>query len=133
MAATSISANEILNKEFGGTQYTPPATWYLALSTTLSSYAGSNVTEPTDPNYARVPWSNDKSHWSTSSSGSLVNSASVVWPISSGSWGVIQEIDLFTAASAGNLRHRVVLASPRTISGSSVFTLIPGALTFSLT
>jgi hypothetical protein len=134
MAATTYSANDILNKEFGGTQFTPPANWFLALSTTYSSYSGSNVSEPTDPNYARVSIANTKANFSTATSGSVYNLNTISWPQSSGSFGTILEVDFFdaSASSSSHLRHKIILASPRTVSGSSVFSLVPGALSFSL-
>jgi hypothetical protein len=131
MSATTLSANQILNFEFGQTSFSATSTFYVGLSLNLTSYSGSGALEPGDT-YVRVAVPNDKSHWSTATSGSLYNSASIVFPQSSGSWGTVQEVDLYSAASGSNIRHRVVLASPRTISGSSVFSLVPGALTFSL-
>ena len=136
MSATIASANDYLNKEFGSTQFTPVSNWYLGLSSSTPSVSGSNFTEPTfDPNYLRAVVPNNKSSFSVSTSSSVVNLITINFPQSSGSWGVMTYLGMFDAsASATNhLRHFVQLASPVTISASSVFSLIPGALTLSLT
>ena len=46
MSVTYYSANRILDKGFGSTNYTPPVTIYFGLSTTPIAIDGTGATEP---------------------------------------------------------------------------------------
>jgi hypothetical protein len=100
------ASGSIMNDLFGGVSFTPPANYYLALSTNTISNSGSNCAEPTGSvGYARVAIPNTKAYWTYSSSGSVWNNAAITFPQSSGSWGTIVSAALFdTSASAtGNV------------------------------
>jgi hypothetical protein len=134
MSTALYAINKYLNYEFGGTSYTPPATWYIGLSTTSTGSSGSAATEPTDPGYARVAVTNNHTTgFSTATAGSLVNSGSIIWNQSNVSWGTIVDIVLYDLSSGGNVWHYQALSSPRAVSGSSVVQFLPGALTISMT
>ena len=132
MSSTTYASNKILNYEFGGTTYSLPATWYFGLSTTSTGSSGSSATEPTDT-YARVGITNNHSNFSVSVTGSLVNSGSIVFPQSSGSWGTITDVGIWDLASGGNCWHYQSLGSSRIVSGSSIVQFLPGSLTISAT
>ena len=132
MSSTIYAANRMLNYEFGGTSYTPPATWYFGLSTTSTGYSGSSATEPTDGAYARVALTNNKTNFSTSSSGSLINNVDIVFNQSSGSFGTIVDLDMWDLGAGGNIWHYQALSSPRIVSGSSVVKFLAGSLSISM-
>ena len=134
MSTALYGMNKNLNYNFGGTSYTPPATWYIGLSTTSTGSSGSAATEPTDATYARVAVTNNHTTgFSVATTGCLVNSGSIVFPQSSGSWGTIVDVVLYDLISGGNVWYYQALSSPRAISGSSVVQFLPGALTISMT
>lgn len=88
MPATNYANNNFLNYNFGKvTTGSPPATWYVGLSTTTITGSGI-VTEISGSGYARQPIANDKSNWTTALSGSLTNSASLAFT-ATGAWGDI--------------------------------------------
>lgn len=104
MNATTYEMNKILNHVFGGSgsasaSYVPLTTWYLGLSTTEIGVTGSNVTEPSDPSYARVAITNTKANWTTATSASLATSASFAFPQSSQSQGYIRSVFLANASA----------------------------------
>lgn len=100
---TYYSANRILDRNFGGTAYTPPATMYFGLSTTTINIDGTGATEPSSGAYARVGLVNDKTNWGTASNGALVNTATVTFPESTASWGTITYVFIADALSGGNI------------------------------
>jgi len=128
---TIYYANKDLNLNFGGTTYTPPATWYLGLSLTDPGYSGSAVSEPTDPSYARVAVTNNHSNFSVSTAGSLVINVDVVFPESSVPQGTITDLLFWNASSGSNLCYYQPLPSPRSVSGSSIMRFLANSITVS--
>lgn len=89
---------EVLNYVFGATAYTPPANWYLGVSTTLIDEDGI-ATEPTDSAYSRAVIPNDKTAtgWttiSTTPSTVSIRAQADVGSISTEAWGRIASIFL---------------------------------------
>jgi hypothetical protein len=103
MAYTNYARNKLQDFMFGGVTYSAPATYYLGLSTTTISVSGSNATEPSGAGYARVPITNDKTSWTYSSSGCLLNSTSLSFVESSGSWGTVTYVALWDAETSGSI------------------------------
>jgi hypothetical protein len=103
MSSTNWARNKNLDKQFGAVDYTPPATYYVGLSTTNISVTGSNATEPSGAAYARVALTNDKTSFTYSSSGCIVNSASIIFAESSGSWGTAVNLGLWDALTSGSI------------------------------
>lgn len=131
MANTYYSENLILDRIFGSQTLTPPATWYVGLSTTTPTQAGANVTEPSGGSYARVGVVNNKTNWGTAASGQLTNSVAISFPESTASWGTITHIIFYDAASAGNVWFYSQLSSSKAVaSGTTVYFSI-GSLTVS--
>lgn len=132
MSQTTVYArNELLGYEFGGSSYTPPAIWYLGLSTTSAGSSGSAATEPTDVNYARVGITNDTNHFVVPTAGSVTNSGSVAWAESSTGYGTIVQVNFWDDVTGGHIWHNVDI-TPRTISGSSIFQIPTGGLVISM-
>jgi hypothetical protein len=46
MSATNYAKNKIQDYNFGAISYTPPSSYWIALSTTNISSSGSNISEP---------------------------------------------------------------------------------------
>jgi hypothetical protein len=131
MSYTNYAKNKIQDLMLGGVALTPPSNYYLALSTTNISVSGSNLTEPVGAAYARIIIPNTKSYFTNSSSGCLVNSASIVYVESSGSWGTIVDIALTDAITSGSVWMYTTLTSPKIVQSDTVISFSASAITFS--
>jgi len=134
MSICYYSANRILDRNFGSTAYSPPATYYVALSTTTINIDGTGITEPATGSYARVAMPNDKSNWGGASNGSLANSASVTFIESTGSWGTITTVALTDNGSTGggNIWFFDTLTPSRAVASSTTVLFAVGAITCSM-
>lgn len=126
---TYYSANRILDRNFGGTAYTPPSTMYFGLSTTAIQIDGTGATEPVGGNYSRVSLVNDKTNWGVASNGSLTNLVAVTFPESSASWGTITHVFISDASSGGNIWFFDALSPSRTVASLTTVLFAIGAIT----
>jgi hypothetical protein len=136
MSITYYASGSILNNVFGAVGFTPPANYYLGLSTTTISSSGSNATEPTGgKGYARVAVANNKSNFSYASSGCLVIAVEESFPESTASWGTVSDIFLAdTSGSAtGNVWFYQALSSPKVIQEYTTNTFSGSSIAFSMT
>lgn len=133
MSITYTSANAILDKCFGATNFTAPATLYFGLSTTALAIDGTGATEPSGNNYSRVAFTNNKTNWGNASNGSLANLTAITFPESSGSWGTITHVFISDAASAGNVWFYDALTSSRVVQSSTTVQFAIGAVTVQMT
>lgn len=131
MSSTDWAKNQIQDFLYGAVSFSPPSNYYLALSTTTISSTGSNMTEPVGANYSRVAIPNTKSYFTYSSSGCLVNSGSIVFPQSTGSWGTIVDIALTSASTSGSLWFYTTLTTPRIVQDSTTISFSASGITFS--
>lgn len=133
MSKTDFARNKIQDYLFGAVAFTAPATYYMALSTTTPSTSGSNFTEPVGASYARVAVTNNKTNFGYSSSGCVVTSASIVFPETSGSWGVITYCGLYDASTSGSLWEFSALSTPKTVQDSTIISFSASAIAMSMT
>lgn len=140
MAVTYYTGNMALNKFYGRTDFTPPATLFFGLSTTAPAIDGTNVTEPVGSNYARVGIANNKTSFTTAQSstgtgygpGYLSNAVAIQFPESSGSWGVITHVVIFDAATSGNVLFYEALTQSKTVESSTTVLIAANAATFQM-
>ena len=132
MAITYYSANRVLDKNFGGTAYSEPATYYFGLSTTTIQIDGTGATEPAGGAYARVALTNNKTNWGTASNAALTNSTAVTFPESSGSWGTITYVGMWDASTAGNIWWFDVLTPARAVASTTTVLFSIGSITVSM-
>jgi hypothetical protein len=133
MAATNYARNKILDYNFGSVAYSVPASFFLGLSTTTINAGGSTATEPVGAGYARVEIANDKTNWTYSSSGCLLNSTSLSFVKSSGSWGTATYLGLWDAATSGSLWYYQALVPSRIIQTDTTITFSASSIAMSLT
>lgn len=92
----------ILDHVFSDPIYTPPATWFLCLSTTTPVDDGTNFTEPATGGYARLPTTaGDWAAATGSAPASKANSSPLIFPPSSGSQGTFTYFGLALASIPG--------------------------------
>jgi hypothetical protein len=130
MPYTQYARNKIQDFMFGGVTFSAVGTYYLGMSLTPISSSGSNCTEPVGSGYARVAIPNTKSYFTYSSSGCLVNSGSIAFPISSGSWGTIVDLALFDASTSGSVWVYTTAPSPIVVQTNTTVSFSASGLTF---
>ena len=129
MPATYYAINLTLDYNFGSGSYTPPASYYLGLSTTAIDETGATVTEPSDASYARQEIPNDdKSFWTSASDGVITNGSTVTFPQSSTSWGSIITAFLSDALTSGSVWYYDNLDVPITVGPNTEIELPPGII-----
>ena len=109
----------ILDHVLNDGTYTPPANWFIALSTTTPTETGTNFTEPSGNNYARV--STAAADWSTASGAdpsTKANANAITFPQASGSWGTVTHFGGFTASTLGTVQWWGALTASKTIDAN---------------
>jgi len=113
---TYYQSNLELNQSFGRESYTPPTTWYLALSTTPISPDGTGLTEPSSSvGYTRVTVPNDKTNFSQASNAEIHNLRDISFPESTASWGTVTHVAIIDTTTGGNIRFYEALPTPRQV------------------
>lgn len=129
MSITYYSANRILDRNFGVTAYTPPATLYFGLSTTTIQIDGTGATEPSGGNYSRVGVTNDKTTWTSATNGALTNSVAITFPESTASWGTITTVFMSDASTGGNIWWFDTLSPARQVQSATTVLFAIGSVT----
>lgn len=96
-----------------------PAKYFIGLSTTAPNVTGTNVTEPSGGGYSRV----ELKTLSKPSGGVVTNTASVDFPESTESWGIVTHFVIFDALTGGNLLQYGQLSTPRTIEPETIMSI----------
>jgi hypothetical protein len=119
--------NSVLDHVFRNTTYTPDATVYVGLTTTIPSDS-SGGTEVTGGSYARQACG-----FAAASGGSISNSGTITFPTASANWGTVVGFEIWSASSAGTRRAWGELLGPRKVftcnSSTDVFTSTSHGLT----
>ena len=105
-----------LDHVFHNTAFTVPTNIYIALSTTLPTDAGTNVSEPGAGNYAR------KVHntWNIAATRKVTNNGVITFNTANGSWGTISHYAIYDAITAGNfLGFGSLSVSKSVVSGNT--------------
>lgn len=116
--------------------YTPPATMYIALSSTTPTEAGGNFTEPSGGSYARV--STTATDWSAASGTApavKTNTATKTFPTASADWvsaANLTHFGLFDALSAGNLLAWGALTVAKPVLNGDTASFAASSLTLKL-
>lgn len=137
MAVNTLSdflENALLNEAFGATAFTPSATLYVGLSTTSITDAGGNITEPNAPEYARVAIDNDKTTWTTSTTGGLSNDIAITFAqaTSTGGWGTITDGFVADQSSGGNVYTLGALGTSKSIEQNDTPEFPAGSIVITL-
>lgn len=108
--------NKVLDHVLGGSDYTRPASVYIALFTSDPGEAGSQTGEPASGSYARVAVTNNSTNWPAASSGAKSNGTDFTFPTASGSWGTITHFGILDASTSGNMLYYGALAASKVIT-----------------
>lgn len=129
---TFFQSNRLLDNLFGSTQFSVPPTYYVGLSTTSINASGVGASEPVGGAYTRVAIPNNKTSWTTASSGQLTNNIQVEYPESTTSWGTITNVFIADALTGGNILYWDTLTTPRTVQPATVLIFAPNAINVQL-
>lgn len=116
--------------------YTPPATMYIALSTTTPTEAAGNFTEPSSGAYARV--STAAADWSAASGTApavKTTTATKTFPTATGDWSAGADMTyfgLYDASTAGNLLAFGLLTVAKPVLNGDTASFPAGSLTLKL-
>lgn len=116
--------------------YTPPATMYLALSSTTPTEAAGNFTEPSTGAYARV--STAAADWSAASGTApavKTNTAVKTFPTATADWAAganLTHFGLYDAATVGTLLCWGVLGTAKPVLNGDTASFGAGALVIKL-
>lgn len=123
MAKETSTANENLDKWFGGTNFTPPATWYVGL-------LKAGDTELSGDGYARVAVTNNPTNFPNASAKQKAIAVSVTFPEATADWDEALKVGFWDAASGGNLKFKTLLDAPVTVLNGIEFVFAAGDLVF---
>lgn len=116
--------------------YTPPATMYIALSTTTPTEAGGNFTEPSTGSYARV--STAAADWAAASGtapATKATSTTKTFPTATADWSSgsnMTYFGLFDASTAGNLLCFGLLGTAKPVLNGDTASFASGSLVLKL-
>lgn len=129
---TKYQASQIQNYVFGKTQLNPSDTYYLGLSKTPINADGQGATEPVGGAYERVAITNNKTNWSTSTDGSILNQNRIEFNEALSAWGLCTHVFLADAKSGGNILYVSELNISRDITPYSQLFFAPNGIEFNL-
>lgn len=109
MAKSDYLKVNLLNEVLRATEFAAPGAVYLAAYTVAPTDAGGG-TEVTGGSYTRQTIT-----FSGPSSNLVSNSADILFPMATASWGTIVHFGIFDAPAAGNLLYHTALTAARTI------------------
>ena len=118
--------NALINATLRNTSYTSPSVVYVGLYTSDPTDANTG-TEVSGGSYARTSVT-----FGAPSNGATTNSASVVFPTATGTWGTIGWIGILDAATSGNLLYHTALDEAKTVGTGDIFTISSGNLSVTL-
>jgi hypothetical protein len=116
----------LINATLRATTYTSVATVYVSLWTSDPTDAGSG-TEVSGGSYARTAVT-----FAAPSNGTSLNSADVVFPTATSSWGTVGWIGINDASTSGNLLYHTALDLAKTIDSGDIFKIETGNLSVQL-
>lgn len=126
---TDYLEKKLLDHSLGVLSYTMPSTVYLALFTSDPTDTGVAGTEVSGNAYARQPIAFSAT---TSGTGATSNSADVLFPSATGSWGTVTHIGLMDAVTAGNMLWYGQLTTSKAVGTSDQFKMGATKLALSL-
>lgn len=131
-AISDNAANALLDVMFGRLANPFPTTQYIALSSTLPTNTGANVTEPTEPSYARASVTNNAVSWPSAAARSKNNGVEIVFDMATTDWGgPYGYFAIYSAATAGTFYGWGTIDVPVSVVAGDIVTFAVGDLTIS--
>ncbi len=120
--------DKVLKHVFGGSSFTAPSSFHVALFTSAPSDTGGG-TEVSGGSYARQTTTFNVSGTSPTEA---TNAAAIEYPTATGDYGTVVAVGVFDASSGGNLLAYASLTASKTVATGDVFRFDAGALDITL-
>lgn len=131
-----FAENTVLDELFGGTNYAPPATLYVALFTARGtdnqSDAGTNFVEVTGGSYVRKSVTNNLTNFPAAVSGAKSNGVAITFASATADWGTVIACGIYDAVTAGNLLAWSDFTQSKVISNTDQAIISIGAMAITL-
>ena len=124
---TNYGESALVKHLVGKAAFTMPATVYVSLHTADPTETGSTAAELVGNAYVRQAVA-----WGAEASGTIANSADIVWAAATASWGTITHIGICDAATAGNMLVYGALTASKAVGNADQFKLAASALSVGL-
>jgi hypothetical protein len=134
MGFTNFLETTLLDEVFGATNYIPPATLFVGLSTSTVTEAGV-VTEPIGNGYTRVSVTNNSTNWPAATAAdpsTKSNGTAITFPTATGSWGTVVDFFIADALTLGNILAYGTLTSSQAINTNDTASFAIGDLDITL-
>ncbi|MBK1883661.1 hypothetical protein JIN85_14665 [Luteolibacter pohnpeiensis] len=118
-ALSDYLENKLADHILGGSDYTRPATVYLALYTAGPTDAGGG-TEVSGNGYARASVTNNNTNFPGASAGLKANGAAITFSAATGAWGSITHFAIFDSSSGGNMLIHGALTTSKVVETGDV-------------
>ena len=126
MSITTWATNRILDHLFGRTPIlTPPANWFVGVSTTPISAEGIGYTEPTTAGYQRVQIPNNKNSFTMAADKAVTLAQEFRFPKSGAPWGIQTHFFVTDALTGDNIWWSGRLVHSRNVEVSTTLALLP--------
>jgi hypothetical protein len=119
--------NALINATLRNVPYTSPGTVYLALYTADPTDADTPAKEVSGASYARQPIT-----FTNPNNGVTSNSADIIFPAGTESWGTITHVGIKDALTNGNLLYHGKLTYSKSVASGDQFKVLANQLTVTL-
>lgn len=126
MPQSDYLRNKLIDGTLRNTQYTVPATVYVALYTSDPTVNDVGV-EVSGGGYARQSCA-----FSAPSAGVSTNSADITFPVATSSYGTVTHFGIRDASTAGNLLYFAPLSASKTVSTDNQLLIKAGQLSVAM-
>lgn len=127
MPIGNAAGANILNKEFGGDDYTEPTSYWVGFKNN-----GTELTDGDSPGYARIEVEVNTTNFPTVTGTIIENAVAFSTPQATGTWLEADEVVLYDAETMGNIRYSGLLDQPFTLANGRTRTFGIGALRIKL-
>jgi len=126
-------ANQILDRVLGGTPFTPPATYFLGVSSTpISPDLGVGFTEPTGGNYQRLAIPNDKNSFTMAADKMVTIAQEFRFSNSTTPWGNMTHFFISNTLTGPTVLWSGELIHSRNVELNTTLVVAPGSFTWHL-
>jgi len=127
MSASNYLEDALIDHALGTTTYAKPSAVYVALFTSNPTDSDTGTEVSAGGGYLRKAATFD-----AASNGSASNSADILFPVASSSWGTVSHVGIYDAVSSGNLLFHTSLAAAKAIATDDTILISAGNLTITL-
>lgn len=107
MPISEAGGADIANKEFGGTDYSEPTSYWVGFRNN-----GTELTDGDSPGYERTEVEVNTTNFPATSGRTISNAVAFSTPDAEGDWLQADEVALYTASSGGTPRYTGLLDQP---------------------